>query len=261
MSKKATLLKLTGLSPDQIADVLVENPRAYMAVKGAVAEKHLELQFESLRSKGLISFFRRGHGDFEKDFYVQISKAGPEIKVECKNVQVASIASADTKANYLRFLARTHRIELSAGAVGKMSSAELTAAIKKLSQEFRESGIPRYEFSAGVMKAGSTLAHGAAPYLAQFKKAPISIDFQRTRNSRDLKDGSNQKSQRFYEFKEVDVVAACLFSRTMKWEFVFAASRDLDCHPQFRSRINCKMVLNPSVWHGDFFDAAHRVRR
>lgn len=33
---------LTGLTDDELADVLIDNPRAYMAVKGAVAEKHLE---------------------------------------------------------------------------------------------------------------------------------------------------------------------------------------------------------------------------
>lgn len=37
-----TLEKLTGLSDQDLAGVFTKNPRAYMAVKGAVAEKHLE---------------------------------------------------------------------------------------------------------------------------------------------------------------------------------------------------------------------------
>ncbi len=70
MSKKTSLFSLTGLAQDQLAEVLVENPRAYMAVKGAVAEKHLEILLTDLQNNGAVTSFRKGRGDFEKDFYV-----------------------------------------------------------------------------------------------------------------------------------------------------------------------------------------------
>ena len=262
MSKKVTLLSLTGLAPDQLADVLVENPRAYMAVKGAVAEKHLELLLAGLRERGTVASFRRGEGDFEKDFYVQLSKSDRPLAVECKNVQVISITSVGIIANYLNFLIQTKRISPLTTAAKEMTRGEFVKCFKALPIELRESGISRYEFSAMELSKGVTLkAGGATRYLDQFDLAPISIDFQRTRNSRDLKDGSDQRGQRYYSYKEVDVVAACLFTRTLKWEFVFAASTDVDCHPQFRSRIHSRMILKPMSWHHDFLKAAHRVPR
>ncbi len=140
-----------------------------------------------------------------------------------------------------------------------MSRAELTKCFKTLPIALRESGIARYEFSASVLANKIALDAGASQYLKQFNLAPVSIDFQRTRNSRDLKDGSDQKGQRFYLYEEVEVVAACLFSRTLKWEFVFAASIDMDCHPQFQSRIHSRMILNPTAWHHSLLTAARRV--
>ena len=49
--KNITLEKLTGLSDQDLADVFAKNPRAYMAVKGAVAEKHLENVLVIIRPK------------------------------------------------------------------------------------------------------------------------------------------------------------------------------------------------------------------
>jgi len=45
----------------------------------------------------------------------------------------------------------------------------------------------------------------------------MSIDFQRTRNSQD-----DSNSTRLYYVNEIDIVAACLFPRTLKWSFLFA---------------------------------------
>ena len=248
MNKKTTLLDLTGLSSDQLAEVLAGNPRAYMAVKGAVAEKHLELYLNGLRDQGKLDSFRHGQGDFEKDFYVKITKTSKPIM------------SADTIASYLGFLKKTGRSSQVKAVPGKMTRKELVEIYNALPIELRESGVARYEFSAATLSKGIKLEASASKYLSQFNEAPVSIDFQRTRNSRDGKDGSNQKSQRFYPVKEVDIVAACLFSRTLKWEFVFAASSDLDRHPSFRSRLHNNMVLKPEAWHHEFLAAAKRSR-
>ena len=261
MSKKVTLLSLTGLAPDQLADVLVQNPRAYMAVKGAVAEKHLELFFTGLRDKGTLESFRRGQGDFEKDFYIKLPETKRLLSVECKNVQVFSITSAAMIVGYLEFLLQSKRISPLKIQPMNMVRKDLIKQFKALPLELRESGMARYEFSAAALAGSSLTKLGAMKYLQQFDATPVSIDFQRTRNSRDLADGKNQKGQRFYRYNEVDVVAACLFSRTLKWEFVFAASKDVDCHPKFRTRIHNRMILNPESWHHDFITAASRMTR
>lgn len=52
------LEKLSGLTPNELAEVLENNPRAYMAVKGAVAEEHLKKYFIELGNNGHIAQFR-----------------------------------------------------------------------------------------------------------------------------------------------------------------------------------------------------------
>jgi hypothetical protein len=48
------------------------------------------------------------------------------------------------------------------------------------------------------------------------------VEIQRTRNS---KDGSNTRSYRVGYF---DILAACTFNQTGKWEFMFIRAKDLD---------------------------------
>ena len=96
MSEQPTLYELSGLSPEDLAQVLSSNPRAYMAVKGAVAEKHLDIFLQSMVEQNLIAQYRLGEGDFEKDFYITL-RDGTEKIIECKNVQVISISGFSTK--------------------------------------------------------------------------------------------------------------------------------------------------------------------
>ncbi len=66
------LYKLTGFQGEsEIAEVLFENPRAYMALRGAIAEKHLEKLLEQWKANGDIREFRAAAGDFDKDFYIE----------------------------------------------------------------------------------------------------------------------------------------------------------------------------------------------
>ena len=92
MSEQPTLYELSGLSSDDLAQVLSSNPRAYMAVKGAVAEKHLDIYLQRMVEHEQIKAYRSGEGDFEKDFYIHLND-GTERIIECKNVQVLNIGS------------------------------------------------------------------------------------------------------------------------------------------------------------------------
>src|SRR3989338_8312634 len=55
------------------------------------------------------------------------------------------------------------------------------------------------------------------------------VEIQKTRNS---KDGSNTRGYRVAEF---DILAACLFNQTKKWEYRFALTQNLEKRPEERS--------------------------
>ncbi len=248
------LLRLTGLTPDQLAEVLADNPRAYMAVKGAVAEKHLFMEFEKLKQAGKISSFIRGQSDFEKDFYVTIPGRKKHVAVECKNVEVVKCTTKQSMCDFLDFLVQEQWMPPPKAPFVGLKSKELETILKQLPQNIRESGVPRYEFSARLIKKPFVPEQGATEYLEQFAQEPLTIDFQRTRNSK-----GEAKGGRYYEYEEVEIVAACLFSRTLSWQFVYAASPDLECHPDYPGRIHCRMEISPRTWHADFLSAVARL--
>src|SRR3990167_2892298 len=102
--KNISLELMTGLSSDELAEILAANPRAYMAVKGAVAEKHLSNYLKRLLLQNKIQTYRQSSGDFDKDFYVTLNN-GKEISLECKNVQVLNVGSKkELLLRYLQFL-------------------------------------------------------------------------------------------------------------------------------------------------------------
>jgi len=327
------LWSLTGLTSEVLADVLRKNPRAYMAVKGAVAEKHLELVLERYVEQGLITSFRAASSDFEKDFYVTTPN-GQELSIECKNIQVLSVDNKKNGPRYLQYLVDEGMIpedsirryiesiiasefegeildvlnsaltanqltELIVRVSGEAAPSELSNKAKKLAyiveetsphdivieearklkygprktsivrllegfigkqvkavfsqigQEFRESGMPRYKFSASLLKE-TTVNSCPIEFLAQFDDDTLSIDFQRTRNSTD-QDGDTRRN-RLYEVGEVDIVAGCLFSRTLSWDFIFARANSFAPHDKFRDRYSNSLKILKEDWSGSLED-------
>lgn len=55
----------------------------------------------------------------------------------------------------------------------------------------------------------------------------VTIDFQKTRNQ------LGGRHLRYYHRSEFDIVAACLFNRTGRWEFVYARTGAFREHPDF----------------------------
>ena len=104
------LLDLTGLMPKDLANAIGSNPRAYMALKGAVAEKHLEIYLESLLKKRQISSLRPGGSDFEKDFYVNVKGKKKHIIIECKNVEVIKATKKSDVIAFFEFLISSQAI-------------------------------------------------------------------------------------------------------------------------------------------------------
>jgi len=261
-----TLEALTGLTNKDLAEVFAKNPRAYMAVKGAVAEKHLEILLQKYLKKGLIKSFYGASGDFDKDFYITLPN-GKTTTLECKNIQVLSPSKKDDKIKYINFLidsafidkktidkiCKTLKLSKNYTDDLRNSPSKVTAQfLKELPQEYRESGIPRYKFSESLIKQSDLNKIKENNFISQFDSHPLKIDFQRTRNSTD-KEG-NTRRQRLYRTNEIDIVGACLFSRTMKWQFIFGNSKNFTIHSEFSERYIQKMVIRQDEWSKNLLD-------
>ncbi len=257
MSEIDRLKKLCGLDPNDLAEVLENNPRAYMAVKGAVAEQHLKNYFINLKNQSLILNFRMAENDFEKDFYITLQDGSEKI-VECKNVEVQKVNTKSDIFNYLRFIqtSRSMLQDEELDTIDDYSLQDLKNLFSLLPQNMRESGIPRYEYSVHQIEQSSIAGlTDSETFLNQFNHSNLSIDFQRTRNSQDLSDSDEDaKAARFYKLDEIDIVGACLFSRTMEWEFVFGSRQALTIHPNYNQRYSNRLVLVPDKWHFNFLD-------
>lgn len=70
-------------------------------------------------------------------------------------------------------------------------------------------------------------------------RGAIDVDFQRTRNPID------RRWERYYLPTEFDIVAACLWNRTGRWEFLFAATAELPRHPLYPDRVATSVVVMP----------------
>jgi hypothetical protein len=257
MKELERLKLLCGLSPNELADVLENNPRAYMAVKGAVAEKHLQLIFDSFLEQRKIHSYKVAESDFDKDFYVKLLN-GKEVIIECKNVQVLPLNSKSNLLSYFYYLQESKKLvqEIDISNLDNFLLKDLKLIYKGLPQKLRESGIARYEFSAQKMKIHS-INH--PDFLSQFDKNPLTIDFQRTRNSTEISSDEPSKAGRFYRLDEIHLVAACLFSRTMKWEFIFGSKNAFDIHPKYQFRYSNRLILKPGLWYHNFFDCVNNL--
>ncbi len=261
MKTNNNLFKLTGLPPEQLADTLISNPRAYMALKGAVAEKHLQNMLERFVDEKKIHSFRKGLGDFEKDFYIKRSAKDREISLECKNVQVINLSNHELRHAYLKFLVNKKYMEELKIALDLVDSKKSNELLKSLPIDLRESGLARYSFSrflANIEKPIKTKEE--ENYLKKFDRNPISIDFQRTRNSRDITEGIDNMSARFYRSDEIDLVGACLFSRTLEWDFVFCESGYFDPHKKHDKCFSNSLILNPKNWKVNLADVLKKIR-
>lgn len=73
------------------------------------------------------------------------------------------------------------------------------------------------------------------------KNGEMTVDFMRTRYAK-----TKNPSARFYNASEFDILAACLFNQTGKWEFKFIPTTLLDPHPTYPKRLDSKLSLGKS---------------
>lgn len=274
-----SLYELTGLAAAELAEVLARNPRSYMAVKGAVAEKHLEKILVQHRQESLIKDFRAGEGDFDKDFYITL----PDDKVialECKTIEVLKAQTKKLATYYLLYLVRNGYVGIEdilqiiatndvCRKLEKSSSykdfqdvdsleeylnsqyAKFVQTVKKsLPIEFKSSGMARYNFSKDMLLYKSIEDADRETFLRQFDEYPLTIDFQRTRNTAD--EDSGKDKNRLYRLGEIDAVAACLFARTKKWEFIYATTEHFEVHNTYFDRYRKTLRIHPEHWSTSF---------
>lgn len=243
----------TGLTAAELSNVFENNSRAYMAVRGAVAEKHLEKVLVELVERGDINAIQPASGDLDKDFYLNVG--GKTLSLECKNVEVIKIGNKPVICGYLDYLNNNGLIDLNdtfadlgidKGDLTRLSKGDLDSIMKLLPQKYRASGVARYQFSASNVENPSLGSISPREYVQQFHLNPLTIDFKRTRNSTD-KTGDTRRN-RFYRSDEIDLVAACLFSRTMEWKFLYAKAENFNRHDEYPDRYSDKLTLEPGIW-------------
>jgi hypothetical protein len=233
-----------------------------MAVRGAVAEKHLAKIVEDLHNRRKIDSYRTASGDMDKDFYLALG--GKEFSLECKNVEVIKTTAIQKKINYITFLAEKEYIpfELIEKIIGhtytqdldlkQFTGTKINELFNEIPQKYRESGLVKYQFSSSQLESQILGQVSDEEFLSQFETTPITIDFQRTRNSTD--ENGDTKRNRYYRIGEIDIIGACLFSRTMEWKFMYAKSESLEIHAKYPDRYSNKLTLRPGAWTSNLED-------
>jgi hypothetical protein len=74
-------------------------------------------------------------------------------------------------------------------------------------------------------------------------RGPLRAETQKTRASR------GDPMSRYYRVDQFEVIAACLFNATGRWDYVFARSADLERLPQHADYLATMQCIDPAVRH------------
>lgn len=94
--------------------------------------------------------------------------------------------------------------------------------------EIDEDDRPDFEVALSVPHSGQILVECKNASPEALSDGVLKVEVQKTRG---------KVPERLYEADRFDVVAACLWSATGSWDFLFAAARDLDRHDQYPDRL------------------------
>jgi len=180
---------------------------------------------------------------------------------ECKNIEVIKIGNSTQRKSYISYLRDENLFTgdqissicqeygLPDKSIEEQTPRDVSEVFKQLPQAYRASGIAKYRYSASRVACPTVGDVGDHQFVEQFRDAPLTIDFQRTRNST-AEDGDTRKN-RFYRSDEIDIVGACLFSRTMEWKFLFAKAENFNRHAEYADRYSNRLTLDPGIWVSD----------
>ncbi|WP_197675142.1 hypothetical protein [Microterricola viridarii] len=171
-SPRHVLEERFDLTGEQILDIIGGRSRLTVAVRGGVAEHHLEA---FLAKHPSVAHVERLDLDAQHDFNVELI-SGEVLRVECKNASPEVYKDSDLEHGY---------------------------------------------YSRGDGK----------------------VEVQKTRASKD------DPASRFYAVDAFDMVAACTFSSTGRWEFRFGRTSSMRRHKDFPDRLSPIQAINSSWAH------------
>jgi hypothetical protein len=80
------------------------------------------------------------------------------------------------------------------------------------------------------------------------RRGEMTVDFMRTRYAKTV-----GPQGRFYKPTEFQILAACLFNQTGRWEFRFISTTKLPRHKNYRGRIDNRISLGSSTHYAGFW--------
>lgn len=159
----------------------------------------------------------------------------------------------------------------------KRNNRILVAVKGAVAQERLRYRLSRLKISGAIQDFGSLDADGKPDFWVRFRgreylvecknvqkqlrRGEMTVDFMRTRYQK-----TGKPSARFYSESEFQVLAACRFNQTRKWDFRFIATTKLDRHPRYRSRLDNRVSLGASKryymqWRDDLPSVLRIVRQ
>lgn len=128
---------------------------------------------------------------------------------------------------------------------GFVAEYHLERVLKKLVEEgvlasaerIDADGEPDFRVTTGdkTLRVECKMVMSARPY----SNGDLKVDFQRTRNS------PGDPLSRFYKKGDFDIVAACLFNQTGKWEFRYIRTSDLPVDEKVKKNCLKKALRYP----------------
>lgn len=110
------------MSASEILDVIAKHNRCLIAVRGAIAEEHLERHLEALREQGSITEFTALDKDGRPDFIIPYRNK--QFTVECKNVRKPRGKRIEIDIDFKRTRNPTGKRNQARGPEGRFYSPE-----------------------------------------------------------------------------------------------------------------------------------------
>ncbi len=144
----------------------------------------------------------------------------------------------------------THRRRLEVAVRGGVAEHHLEAHLRaspevQMVRQIDEDGKPDFEVT---LRSGRLITIECKNVSPVRRAGEIKVEVQKTRSSK------GDPSSRFYRRDQFDLVAACLWPISGRWEFRFKATRDLAPHPEFRGRLASIQIVD-ETWRATLGEA------
>jgi len=143
----------------------------------------------------------------------------------------------------LEVIARNNRLLVA--VKGGIAQEHLRRYLQRLAEreeirDFRQidqDGMPDFE----IIFEGDSYLVECKNVQKTMRNSEVTVDFMRTRYAK-----TQGPEGRFYAPSEFQVLAACLYNQTGRWDFRFISTSKLSRHPDHPDRLESKVSLGPS---------------